>query len=89
MDSQTVIAAYAAGLILLFVFIKVFYTPIKVALRLIVSSLFGGAALFVLNFAGAAVGIKIGINIITAAVAGIFGIPGISLMLLLQIAISS
>ena len=84
---EKLIAAYVAGLILLFVFVKIFYTPLKIALRLFASSIIGGLILYGVNVAGSLVGIKIGINIYTAMVAGVFGIPGISMMLLLQISI--
>ena len=84
---EKLIAAYVAGLMLLFVFVKVFYTPIKIAVRLFASSLFVGIILWGVNMAGSLVGIQIGINIYTAIVAGVFGIPGISMMLMLQITI--
>ncbi len=84
---EKLIAAYVAGLVLLFVFIKVFYTPIKLAIRLVISSLMGGLILWGVNSAGSLVGIQIGVNIYTAVVAGVFGIPGISMMLMLQITI--
>ncbi len=84
---EKLIAAYVAGLILLFIFIKIFYTPLKLALRLFASSLIGGVILYGVNVAGSIIGIQIGINIYTAMVAGVFGIPGISMMLMLQISI--
>ena len=84
---EKLIAAYVAGLILLFICIRMFYTPIKLAIRLFASSVIGGVILYGVNVAGSFAGIKIGINIYTALVAGVFGIPGISMMLMLQIAI--
>ena len=77
------IGAYALGLILLFVFIKVFYTPLKAAIKLVLNAVGGGIILVIINIAGGFLGIQIGINVFTAAVAGFFGIPGVAMMLLL------
>lgn len=79
------VAAFVIGLILLFVLIRLLYTPLRLALKLFVNSIFGGILLCFLNFAGMVLKINIGINLITCAVAGVLGVPGIALLLFLQI----
>ena len=53
---------------------------LKILFKLIGNALIGGVALMLINF----VGIHISINIITALITGILGIPGVILILLLQ-----
>lgn len=87
MNTQAVefIVAFSAGLFLLFVLIRLFYTPLKLALKLLLNAFCGGIMLFLINLAGSLCGIYIGINAVTCAIAGVLGIPGISLLLFLQI----
>jgi len=85
MLNDNLLGAYAVGLILLFVLIKLFYTPLKAALKLCLNALAGGVALFIINFLGQFVGINVGVNPLTSVIVGLLGIPGVSLMLILQI----
>ena len=62
-----------AALFLIFLFRKPFKTLAKAALR----GAAGLAAIFMLNFAAAPFGAAVGINIATAAVVGVLGIPGL------------
>lgn len=66
------------GLIILYVVIKLLKWPIK----LLLNGIGGVILLWVVNLIGAGFGIHIGINIVTALIAGIFGIPGVVVMLL-------
>lgn len=87
MDNLTLefVTAFVVGLILLFVIIRLFYAPIRIACKLFLNSVAGGALLAFLNFAGTLVGINIGINALTCAITGVLGVPGIALLLFLQI----
>ncbi len=58
--------------------------PIKIIVRLIINGIIGAFALFAINIFGRFIGLTIGINPITALVAGFLGIPGILLLILLQ-----
>jgi inhibitor of the pro-sigma K processing machinery len=58
--------------------------PIKIIVKLVINGVVGAIALFVINIFGGLVGLTIGINPITALVAGFLGIPGIILLLFLQ-----
>ncbi len=87
MDTLTVefVAAFVVGLLLLFIIIRLFYAPLRIAIKLFLNSVVGGALLAFLNFAGAVVGVNIGINALTCVVTGALGVPGIALLLFLQI----
>ena len=72
-----IIILYLVGYLLL--------VPFKWLLRILVNSVLGGLMLFGLNALFAGWGVAIALNLWTALVAGILGVPGIILLLLLQI----
>jgi len=79
-----VILAYIFGLILLYIAGWVLLGPLRFVFKIIFNSILGGIALIIINFFGGIIGLHIGVNFITALVTGMLGIPGISLILLLQ-----
>lgn len=58
--------------------------PIKIIVKLVINGIIGAAALFAINIFSGLTGLSIGINPITALIAGFLGIPGIILLLFLQ-----
>ncbi len=81
MDSLTVIAIIAVLILLSF---SIFRKSLKLAFKLLLNTVIGFIALIFVNSIGAYIGISIGINLVTALVVGIFGMPGVALLLLLQ-----
>ncbi len=74
-------AAVLCGVVML---LKIFGTPIRLALKLALNTLLGFAELVVLNFLGSLVGIGIGINLVNALVVAVLGIPGVFLLFLVK-----
>lgn len=70
-------AVYIIGMLLVL--------PIKLIVKLIVNGVLGAVALFLLNIVGSYFGLTIGINPITALIAGFLGIPGVILLIFLKI----
>ena len=70
-------AVYVIGMLLVL--------PIKIVVKLVVNGILGAFALFILNFFGSYIGFSIGINPITALVAGFLGIPGIILLIFVKL----
>lgn len=58
--------------------------PIKIVVKLVINGIVGAVALFVINIFGGFIGLTVGINPITALIAGFLGIPGIILLVFLQ-----
>jgi inhibitor of the pro-sigma K processing machinery len=58
--------------------------PLKWAGRLIIRTLVGVFLLFLLNTVGASFSFHIPINLITAAVSGLLGMPGIAALILIK-----
>ena len=69
----------------LFLFLKLIKLPLKLLFKALLSTAAGIILLVIINYIGAAVGIVIGINIINALIVAVLGLPGIALLLLLQI----
>ncbi len=83
-----VIIAYAFGIILIYLIGRMLTMPIRIVLKLIYNGLVGGLLLWVVNFIGAYFSFTIGINPITALIAGFLGIPGVILLILFKLFIN-
>lgn len=84
MDVKMLIV-YIACIIGIFIIGKIFIVPIKVIMKLILNTILGAILLYIINIIGASFNFHIGINLITTLVTGILGIPGVILLILLQI----
>ena len=76
---------YVACIIGIIIVGKVFIAPIKTIGKLIINSILGVVLLYIINLVGALWQFHIGINVITALVVGILGIPGAILLAILKI----
>lgn len=76
---------YVACIIGILIVGKIFIIPIKIITKLIINSFLGAVLLYVINIVGTVCGLHIGINVVTALVVGILGIPGAVLLTVLAI----
>ena len=84
---MSVVEKVSLGLVLLFLVVacvRLFSAPLKVALRVLINSVLGFGALWLLNLTGGVTGIARGLNICNSLTGGILGVPGLFLLLLLQ-----
>ena len=84
---MSVVEKVSLGLVLLFLVVacvRLFSAPLKVALRVLINSVLGFGALWLLNLTGGVTGIALGVNIFNSLTVGILGVPGLFLLLLLQ-----
>lgn len=70
---------------LLLVLIRLIMLPIKMIYKLFINSACGFVCLWLMNWISGFTGIYFPINIITAAIAGFLGLPGIGLLALIQV----
>ena len=70
--------------VLLFLLFKVLSTPIRWAFKLLIHIFMGFVALFLLNLLGGFVGLSLPLTWLNAAVAGVLGVPGVVLLLLIK-----
>ena len=66
-------------------FWKNFYITPKSILKLIGNSILGGLLLFVINLIGQMFSFHIGLNVLTAILVGLLGIPGAILLVILKL----
>ena len=79
-----IVAGCALGI---FIIGKIFLFPIKSILKLVINTIIGGAIIYIINLIGANFGFHIGLNIGTAIFAGILGVPGVVVLVLVRILI--
>lgn len=84
MESLNLAIYVVIGALLLWLIIKIFATPIKWAFKLLINALLGFVMLFVFNYLGGFIGLSITVGWLSAIVAGVLGIPGIILLLLIE-----
>ncbi len=78
------IIAIFFGLLVIYVMARLLYLPAKILLGLIGNTVVGGGLLVLFNVVGTYFGLGIGINVLTALLVGLLGIPGIFLLMILQ-----
>lgn len=75
------VVAFAIGLIVLCLIGKIVSLPVKLLWKMITNSIVGAVMLWIVNLFGAGVQI----TFIKALVAGVFGIPGVLVVVLLSL----
>ncbi len=79
------IAAYVLAGIIVLVLCRIFIRPLKHIGILAASSALGGVGLWLFNFLGGMFGFSVGINLVTAPVCGLLGLPGLILLVVAKL----
>lgn len=74
MEANTIIT-YLACIFFLLIIGRIFILPLKSIVKLIGNSILGGILIFIVNLIGTMFNFHIGLNIGTAIITGILGIP--------------
>ncbi len=77
--------AYLAGLVLIYILGLFLVIPIKILTRLLINGIIGGIVLFIFNIIGGIFGTTIIINPLNALIVGFLGVPGVVLLLIIQL----
>ncbi len=83
----TVVFAYIFGLILLYVFFRLFYVPLRYLAVVVYHGAVGALILWAVKIVGGLFGFGLAINPVTALIAGFLGLPGVVLLSLLTYAL--
>lgn len=73
------------AIVVLYFLMKLLSFPIKAITGLVVNGVIGLLILLVINLVGTTIGLELDVNIISALVAGFFGIPGVLVLILLNL----
>ena len=84
MGTLSLLVPFAIGLAVLWLVCKLLMVPIKLMWKLVVNAIVGALLLLVVNFVRGLIGLSLPITPVSALVAGVFGIPGVLVMLILQ-----
>ncbi len=80
-----VIIAALFLLIILYIVAQVFIKPVKLLWKLAINSAVGLVLLLLVNYLGAFFDFSLPVNIISVLIAGFLGIPGVLLLICLQL----
>ncbi len=79
----TVVLAYTVGLIIAYLLLRMLWTPARLLLRVAYAVVIGAVAIALINLVGGLVQIHIPFNAVSVLSAGLLGLPGIVLVLML------
>jgi inhibitor of the pro-sigma K processing machinery len=85
MEMLNVIIAALFLLIILYMVAQVFLKPVKLLWKLLINSAIGLVLLLLVNYIGAFFDFSLPINIISVLISGFLGIPGVLLLICLQL----
>lgn len=79
-----VVLAIIFMIMVLYLLAKLLVRPMKIFIKVAVNTVGGLVLLVAFNFLGSFAGISVGVNLLTALIVGIMGIPGIIGLIFLQ-----
>lgn len=80
-----IVFALAVGISLLGLLLKILKKPIKLVWKIFLHALLGFVFLFIFNFFAAFVDLSIPVTWLNAIITGVLGVPGVVLLLILQL----
>lgn len=84
METLLLLAAFGVGLLLLWLVCKLLAVPLRILWRLLLNAVVGALLLLLVNFFGGLFGLALPITPFSSLVAGVFGVPGVIVLFLLQ-----
>lgn len=76
---------FTIALVGIYIVVKLFSWPIKMLVKLLINGVLGAILLVLVNFVGQGFGVSLGINAITALIAGFFGVPGVIFLIVFKL----
>lgn len=77
-----IVLAFGFGLLILYFCGTLLFAPARLLVKLLLNAVLGGVILFLLNWVTAGFSFHIPLNIVSAAVTGFLGVPGVVLLIL-------
>lgn len=78
------VIAYGLGVLLVYLIARALVLPLKLTLELLANALIGAVLLLLFNVVGGYWGYHVPLNPVTAVLAGMLGIPGVALLVVLK-----
>ncbi|MBR3569965.1 MAG: pro-sigmaK processing inhibitor BofA family protein [Oscillibacter sp.] len=84
MDGLSGLLSAAIAIFLLVALARIFTAPLRLILTLAVNTVSGLIALWLVNLFAPVTGLYIGLNVVNGLIVGVFGLPGLVLLVLLK-----
>ena len=84
METLNTVLLLALAVIVVIVLVRIISAPIKLIFKLLINTAIGFGILFLINLVGQNFGFQLEMNLLHALIVGIFGIPGVVVLILLQ-----
>ena len=85
METLSSLLMLGAAVVFVILLIKILSAPIRFIFKIALNALLGFVVLFIVNFFGEFVGIYVPVTLLSALVTGFLGVPGVLLLVLIQI----
>lgn len=85
MGVLSMLFSFAIGLAVLWLVCKLLLVPVKIMWKLVVNAIGGALLLLLINFFGGLIGLSVPITVFSSLIAGVFGIPGVVVILIVQL----
>ena len=79
------IALMIVAILAIVLLLKLITAPIRLGYKLLITLASGSARLFLFNLFSGLTGFVLDLNLITAAILGLFGLPGLALLLVVRL----
>lgn len=83
MNISFLVSALAA-VVLVTAVIRLIQIPLRIAAKVLLNTVIGYAALWLVDLAAPVTGLYLGLNAVNALIVGVFGVPGLILLVLVQ-----
>lgn len=84
MDGLSGLLSAVVAIFLLVALARIFTAPLRLILTLAVNTVSGLIALWLVNLFAPVTGLYIGLNVVNGLIVGVFGLPGLVLLILLK-----
>lgn len=84
MDGFSGLLSAVVAIFLLVALARIFTAPLRLILTLAVNTVSGLIALWLVNLFAPVTGLYIGLNVVNGLIVGVFGLPGLVLLILLK-----
>ncbi|MBQ9521498.1 MAG: pro-sigmaK processing inhibitor BofA family protein [Oscillospiraceae bacterium] len=81
------ISTLLGGVLIVFLLVavvRILSAPLRLALKLLLNTVSGFVALWLVNLLSGVTGVYLGLNVVNALIVGVFGLPGLVLLILLK-----
>ena len=85
MENLSTVLMAIAVIVGVYLLIRILKKPIKFIFKILLNALFGFVILFAINWLGEPVGFELGLNLVNALVAGVLGVPGVILLIVIKL----